>query len=97
MREEAGFKRWGEGDGVGVVLEDMGLTLDEFSHEGGGGCVEPDADGGVEEAEEIGVLLDFGVDDDALFGGKSFEGFDESVGAVGVLFRGLFLQEGPEK
>lgn len=91
LREEAGFKRWGEGDGVGVVLEDMGLTLDEFSHEGGGGCVEPDADGGVEEAEEIGVLLDFGVDDDALFGGKSFERFDESVGAAGLLFRCLFL------
>jgi hypothetical protein len=69
----------------------MGLTLDEFAGKGGGGCVEPDADGGVEEAEEIGVLLDFWVDDDALFGGKSFERFDESVGAAGLLFRCLFL------
>ena len=34
--------------------------------------MEPDADGGGAEAEEIGVLLDFWVDDDALFGGKSF-------------------------
>jgi len=36
LREKAGFKRWGEGDGVGVVFEDVGLMLDELTYKGGG-------------------------------------------------------------
>ena len=59
----------------------MGLAFYQFPGEGGGTGVKPHAGDGVDEPEEFGVLCDFGVDDDALFGGESFEGFDEPVGA----------------
>ena len=73
LREEAGFKRWGEGNGVGVVLEDMGLTLDEFAHEGGGGGMKTDGGDGVEKTVEVRIGKDLGVDDGARLGWKSFE------------------------
>jgi len=51
--------------------------------------VKPHTGDGVDETEELGVLFDFRVDDDALFGGESFEGFDESRLVRGR--RALFL------
>ena len=87
--KEAGFKRRGEGDGVGIVFANVGLTFDDFPGEGGGGGVKSNADFFPEEAEEFGMVPDFLIHDDFFDGGKPFERTEKSVGAGGFLLFGL--------
>ena len=100
--EEVGSKRWGEhaagkeagfqwrGDGscIGVAFAHVGEAFDDFAGEGGGADVKTFAEFFADESVEVGVLSNFGSDDDTLSGGKAFEGVAEFVGAFGSWFVG---------
>ena len=87
--KEAGFKRRGEGDGVGIVFANVGLTFDDFPGEGGWGGMKSNADFFPEEAKEFGMVPNFLIHDDFFDGGKSFERTEKSVGAGSFLLFGL--------
>lgn len=91
--KKAGFEGWREGNGVGIVLANVGLALDDFAGKGGGAGVKTNADLFAQEAEVLGVGEDFWIGDGALDGGKAFKRVEEFIGALGFghLSRRWFL------
>ena len=82
--EKAGFERRGDGDGVGVALEDVDEPLDDLHGEGGGLDVEALADLLADHPVIVRSGENGGVDDLAHDGGQPFEGVGELVGPGGA-------------
>jgi len=82
-RKQAGFERRGDGDGVGIALEDVGEALDDLELEGGRRDVEAFAALLADQAVVVRCGEDGGVDDLANDGGQAFEGVGELVGPAG--------------
>lgn len=84
-RQQAGFERRSDWDGVGVALEDVGEPLDDLHREGGGRDVEAFAGLLADQAVIVRGGEDGGIDDLADGGGQALEGSGELAHAAGAL------------